>query len=131
MTILMYSTLGGSRMGKEYTYKQETVLEAIKDSYGIINTVSKRLQCSWSTADKYIKKWSTTLEAFQQETEIILDIAESTLFESIKNGDTASAKWMLALKGSRRGYSETLQKEPDKLEPLRLIIDWNEEKTGT
>ena len=113
-------------MGKEYTYKQETVLEAIKDSYGIVNTVSKRLQCSWSTADKYIKKWTTTLEAFQQETEIILDIAESTLFESIKSGDTASAKWILSTKGTKRGYSETLQKETVKEEPIKIIIDWNE-----
>ena len=86
--------------------KIDTVLEAITDSGGIVSTVAKKLGVSWGTARKYIQSWPETVQAFEDETEKILDMAESVLYSSIREGSSQDAKWILATKGKRRGFSE-------------------------
>ena len=58
---------------------KEEVLEAIKGSGGIVSTVSKRIDCQWHTAKKYINKWDETKAAFDDEREAILDMAEGVI----------------------------------------------------
>lgn len=81
-------------------------LEAIKGTAGIISTIAKRLDVSWGTAEIYIKKWDSTKQAFQDEREGILDMAEATILTAIKQGDTGSAKWLLSTIGRKRGFTE-------------------------
>lgn len=89
-----------------HKYTQENILEAIKDSGAIVSTVARRLGCEWITAKRYIEKWESTRQAFSDEQETILDMAEGTLFNAIKEKDVQAAKWILATKGKKRGYSE-------------------------
>ena len=89
-----------------HKYTQEIVLEAIKGSGSIVSTVARRLGCEWITAKRYIEKWEVTKRAMLDEEETILDMAESTIFASIKDGNSQDAKWILSTKGKRRGYSE-------------------------
>ena len=93
-------------MGRRYT--QEQVLQAIKGSGAIITTIASRLDCAWSTAQAYVLKWETTRRAMGDETELVKDLAESTLITSIKQGDTTSAKWYLSKKAKDRGYGDEL-----------------------
>ena len=87
----------------------DEIIEAIKGSGGIISTIAKRLNVSWHTADKYIKKSKQTKQAITNEREAILDMAEGALYGSIKEGNTQDAKWLLATKGRHRGYGESLE----------------------
>lgn len=105
-------------MAKNYT-KQE-VLDAIEGSVGIILTVSKRLQCTWDTAKRWIERWEETRRAFSSETEKILDLAEGQVFKAVQNGDIATAKWVLARKGRHRGYDETAMLKVDDSNPLNI-----------
>jgi hypothetical protein len=98
-----------STSSKDYTVK--TILKAIKGCGGIVSTVAKRLKCDWNTADKYIKMYDETKQAIQDEKETILDMAEGVLYESIKEKDVQSAKWLLSVMGKKRGFSEKLQLE--------------------
>ena len=93
-------------MGAPKTYKQEDMLEAIKGSGAIVSTIAKRLGCKWITAKRYIEKWEATRQAFADEQETILDMAESKLYESIQGGNTQDAKWLLSTKGKDRGFNE-------------------------
>ena len=93
-----------SRAIKRYT--PEDIIEAIKGSGSIISTIAKRLGCTWTTARTYINKWESTKQAFIDETETILDMAESKLYESIQSGNTQDAKWLLSTKGKDRGFNE-------------------------
>jgi hypothetical protein len=93
-------------MGKHIGYQKEKVLEAIKDSGGITSAVARRLKCTWRTAKKYINEWEDTRIAFEDENEVVLDMAQSKLYQSIKEGNTQDAKWLLATKGKRRGFTE-------------------------
>jgi len=91
-------------MGRKRNYKKAEVLEAIKDSYGIVSDIAKRLKCNWHTADEYIKKWPETLAALADESEKYLDLTESACIDRIKNGDGQMIRFVLATKGKRRGY---------------------------
>ena len=86
--------------------KLEAVVEAIRGSGGIINTIAKRLDCDWHTAKKYINKWDKTIAAFDDEREAILDMAEGVIYKSVKEGNSQDAKWILATLGKNRGFSE-------------------------
>lgn len=87
-------------------YSKELVLEAINECHGVILTVAQRLGCRWDTARRYIDKWETTKQAFDNEREKLLDMAESVVFKAIENGDIQTAKWVLATLGRDRGYNE-------------------------
>jgi hypothetical protein len=93
-------------VGAPKRYAQIDVLTAIKDSGAIVSTIARRLGCEWITAKRYIDKWESTRQAFSDEQETILDMAEGTLFNAIKEKDVQAAKWILATKGKKRGYSE-------------------------
>lgn len=98
-------------MARNHTKKQ--VLTAIYDSGGIIDEIARRLGVAWATARTYINKWEETKEAYEVESERIIDMAEETVLNSIKNGDTSDAKWLLARKGRKRGYGEALDVTSD------------------
>lgn len=86
--------------------KKETVLDAIKGSYGITLTVAKHLGCESRTAKRLIERWEDTRAAFEEEGEKILDISESQVYKSIIEGDIQTAKWVLSRKGKHRGWNE-------------------------
>ena len=110
-------------MGRRFT--QEQVLDAIKDSGAIVAIIAARLDCAWSTAESYVKKWDKTRQAFRDETEQIKDVAESTLINSIKQGNTTDAKWYLSKKAKDRGYGEeiTVQQTADSAEDTDITIN--------
>jgi len=85
---------------------KSTVLAAIKGSGGVISTIAAKLSVDWHTAKKYVDKWEETRIALADESEKILDLAEVTLYDAIKEGNTQDAKWLLATKGKRRGFTE-------------------------
>jgi len=89
-----------------YRVKKATVLEAIRGTGGIVSQIAKRLSVDWSTARKYINAWDETKKAFEDERETILDMAERTLFKSVKDGNSQDAKWVLSTLGKNRGFSE-------------------------
>ena len=84
------------------------VKKAIHDSGGIIDEIARRLGVSWATARSYINKWADVKAIYDDENERVLDMAETTVLESIKSGDTQNAKWLLSRKGKDRGYGDAL-----------------------
>lgn len=92
---------------KNYTLEQ--VLEAVRDSYGIVSRVAERLNCDWLTADKYIKIHEGAKEAMAAETERVLDVAETKIIKALNMDDIGTAKWLLSTKGKHRGYNERFE----------------------
>lgn len=111
-------------MAKKIT--QEQMLEAIKDSQGLISKIQRRIAAitgeniAWETVNRYIHKWDATQEAVKAEKELMLDIAENQVFKEMLNGDVVTAKWYLRLKGKSRGYEDTPTIKLDNGEPLNI-----------
>lgn len=102
--------MGKASDGRE-KYTIEAVSKAIIGSGGIISTIAKRLGCQWSTASKLIERYPDAQVLYRDEKEAILDLCEGTLYQSVKNGDVQSSKWILATAGKKRGWSEKLEIE--------------------
>lgn len=81
------------------------LLNAIKDSNGIISTIAKRLNVSWDTARKYIKKDADAVREYENERNGILDLAENVIIDALQKNDISTAKWILQIKGKSRGYT--------------------------
>lgn len=107
-------------MAKKYTKDQ--VLEAIEGSAGILLTVSKRLQCTWDTAERWVNKWEETKTALKNENEKVLDMAEGQVLKAVQGGDLQTAKWVLARKGKERGWGEDNSLKLVNDDPLRIDL---------
>jgi hypothetical protein len=102
-------------------YKAKDFIKAIAGSGGIISVIARRVGCNWSTAKKYIDDYATVNEAYYNECQSVLDLAESTVLQNIKDGNSADAKWYLARKGKLRGYSDGIDLTSGN-EPITFII---------
>jgi len=92
---------------KKKIYKKADILTAIKGSGGIVTTVARCLKCDWHTAKKNIDKYEETREAFDGESETLLDLVEGKAYQQAKDGEGAMIRFILATKGRKRGYGET------------------------
>ena len=120
-------------MGKElYTAKQ--FINAIPGTGGIVSTIADRVGCKWHTARKYIEEYPTIKDAYNEEIERVIDLAEGVLIQNIqiaarqaKAGhevDTGDVKWFLSRKAKSRGYVERQEVTGANAEPL--TIKWVE-----
>lgn len=115
----------GSR-GKKADYTKEEVLLAISGCKTIISTVARKLNCSWDCANKQINKWEETKQAYENEREKVIDVAESKLFTNIQKGDLGAIKYFLSKKAKDRGYSDLIDGSDGQLKvdnTLHIVID--------
>lgn len=87
-------------------YDITTIKNAIKNSNGLYTTIASKLGCEWHTAKTYVEMYPETLEAYNNENEKILDLAESKLVENINDNDNTAIIFYLKTKGRKRGYIE-------------------------
>lgn len=88
----------------QFTAKQ--FIEAIPGTGGIITAIAKKVGCNWHTAKKYIDTYPTIQQAYRDECEGMLDIAEIALMKAIKDGESWAVRYMLSTRGKGRGYTE-------------------------
>lgn len=98
-------------MADKEHYTLDQLLAAIKGSSGIKETIRRRLDCSRSTIDNYLRRYATAQQAYDDEIEIIGDLAESVIIKAIRNEDVDTAKWYAKAKLKARGYSDKSESE--------------------
>ena len=107
---------------------KEQMLEAIQGSQGLVSKIQRKLEAilgekiSWDTTEKWIHKWEEAETAVKNEKEAMLDIAENNIFKDMVNGDTATSKWYLRMKGKERGYEDTPVIKLDNEDPLNINL---------
>jgi len=93
---------------KPIGFTEEEVLAAIEGSRGIVLRVANKLQCDWTTADKYVKSYPSCMLAMDSELEKVLDTCEDKVHKAISLEDMHTIKWFLSKKGKARGYGDEL-----------------------
>jgi len=81
---------------------------AVQDSQGIKAVIAKRLGCTWVCVNNYVKSNPYAQKLLDEESEVVLDMAESVVFNAIQNGDERVAEWYLQKKGKNRGYCDNV-----------------------
>ena len=98
------------------------VKQAIKGSGGIKTVIASRLGVERQTVDNYLRRWKAAQEAYEAETDVNLDVAESVIVGNIRqaamlqqNGagivDSSDAWKYLNMKGKERGYNQKVDVE--------------------
>ena len=112
-------------MGKAANFTKEQILTAIKNSYGIVSNVAKKLKCDWNTARKYIDKYECTLQAEEDERKKYVDLAESNSVELLKSGDPQQTRYVLSTVGKDRGYTDKTEIDTKVSGNLEIKINVN------
>ena len=108
-------------MGKElFTAKQ--FIDAIPGTGGIVSKIADRVSCTWHTARKYIDEYPTIKQAYDDECESILDLAESALIKSVSEQEAWAVKYILSTKGRNRGYVERKEVTGADGNALQIVI---------
>jgi len=99
------------------TVSRAKIMEAIRGSGGNISLIAERAGCSRDTLYRRIKKYEGIRQAFQDECDRVLDVAESVITRNIELArekqdkgeiaDTSDAKWWLSKK--RLGYTDKVE----------------------
>ena len=107
---------------------KEQMLEAIQGSQGLVSKIQRKLMAaigekiSWDAVDRLVHKYPEAEEAVKAEKEAMLDIAENNIFKDMVNGDTATSKWYLRMKGKERGYEDTPTIQIANEDPLNINL---------
>ena len=94
-------------------YTKEEIIEAIKDSGGIVLNVANELGCSWYTAERYINMYEETKQAFKDEDSTLKDQAKRNVKRAIENGDIDLTKWFLARRDKDYNDKQEIQHSGD------------------
>ena len=97
-------TKNGNGHNGRYTAAQ--FITAIPGTGGIITSIAKKIGCEWHTAKRYITKYPTIAQAYNDEANAVLDMAEVEMIKAMKDGELSALKFYLKTKGKHRGYVE-------------------------
>lgn len=123
-------------MTRPQRYKAEQVIEAIKGTGGIISLIAKKLGCEWHCVQDYIRRYATVKQAYDDEVESLVDLAESIIIRNIQIAaehqnlrgapmivDTADVRFYLSRKGRARGYSSKVEVTGEDGDAIRVVLD--------
>lgn len=105
-------------------YKQEQIIEALKQSHGLKTGACEILGCNFDTLQRYIAEIPEAQEVVNHWRKRRVDRAEYKLDEAIERGEA----WAVAMvlkghkDGRERGYGDNLDVTSGG-EPLKIIIE--------
>ena len=91
---------------KEGKLVPSQVAAALKKTSGIVSMAARTLGCERGTVYDYIKKYPEVQTAFDESREVMLDLAESKLFQAVNDKAGWAICFFLKTQGKSRGYSE-------------------------
>ncbi|QDP54441.1 MAG: hypothetical protein GOVbin7581_23 [Prokaryotic dsDNA virus sp.] len=96
-------------MANKDKYTLEQIKDAIQKAGGFISIACKSLGCTRKTIYNYIEKYPELKETLLEIRESYLDIAEASLIQKVKKGNTPELLFYLKTIGKARGYIEKQQ----------------------
>ncbi len=89
----------------------KTIIRALEATAGMVTYAAKKLDVSYVSLWKWIKKSTELQQALHSIKESHIDLAETKLLQNVKNGDPSSIFFYLKCKAKDRGYVEKQQIE--------------------
>lgn len=102
---------------KQDQYTAQTFIDAMPGTGGVKSAIARKVGCVYNTVQKYIDKYPTVRQAYDDEQARVLDLAVSVVVQNINLAaklqadtgmpvDVSDAKWFLSRKGKTDGWSE-------------------------
>jgi hypothetical protein len=84
--------------------REPDVIRALAANHGLLVQSAMALGCSRQALSNFVKKRPHLNKFRDEQTEIVLDVAESNVISGIYSGDEKYTRWFLDRKGKGRGY---------------------------
>lgn len=94
---------------KSTTYKKAAMLEALSKTLGLVTHACKIVGIDRSTHYDWLRNDEEYRQAVESTNDIVLDMAESSLFKQINQGNAAATIFFLKTRGKKRGYEQDEQ----------------------
>jgi hypothetical protein len=95
-------------MAKEI-FTIDQVADALRINKGFVSQAAKLLKCDQQTIRNYMNRYPKLKQILHDSREEMLDFAENSLLNQIKEGNTVATLFYLKTQGKHRGYSEKEQ----------------------
>lgn len=89
----------------------EKLITAAEKSNGIMSVCARLAGINRRTVEKYFELVPEAKNAFLEQREVIIDLAESKLLNMVNAGDKDAVFFLLKTIGKKRGYSERSETE--------------------
>ena len=112
-------------MAARQKYTQQQVIDALRDTKGMIYLAAKRLGCEAKTIYNYRDRYPAVRAEMEQQDGEVDDAAEMKLYQAIIAGEPWAVQFRLRTKGKGRGYVERVQQDINATidGEVRVIID--------
>jgi len=107
------------------TQKKKALLEALKQSMGVVTTACRAVGVERKTFYNYLNSDPNFREEVDNLENVALDFAESKLFKQIKEDNLGAIIFYLKCKGKKRGYVE---KQEVDVKGLKVTFDKSDEQ---
>lgn len=119
---------------KQDQYTAQTFIDAMPGTGGVKSAIARKVGCVYNTVQKYIDKYPTVRQAYEDEQARVLDLAVSVIVQNINMAarlqqetqlpvDTSDAKWFLSRKGKDQGWSERQEVTGNDGGALKVIVE--------
>ena len=98
-------------MATRQKFSQQQVIDALKETKGMIYLAAKRLGCDAKTIYNYRDRYPAVRAEMEQQDGEVDDAAEMKLYQAIIAGEPWAVQFRLRTKGKGRGYVERVQQE--------------------
>ena len=88
---------------------KKSMIQALESCLGLVTHACKKVGISRETHYKWLRQDEQYRLACEQVGEIVIDMAESSLYKQINQGNTAATIFYLKTRGKKRGYQEDQQ----------------------
>lgn len=96
-------------MANPERYTCEQVIDAIKETRGLISVAARRLGCSDSCIHGYAERHPTVRAAIEDARALMCDMAEGKLFGAVQNSEPWAIQFYLKTQGRSRGYGDRIE----------------------
>tara|TARA_A100001201_G_C3913803_1_gene148530 strand:- start:26 stop:391 length:366 start_codon:yes stop_codon:yes gene_type:complete len=98
---------------------KRSMIEALELCLGLVTHACKKVGISRETHYKWLRQDEEYRQKCDQVSELVIDMAESSLYKQINQGSTAATIFFLKTRGKKRGYE---QDEPSMIQPKHEIV---------
>jgi hypothetical protein len=88
------------------TVKKEAMLQALNKTLGLVSQAAKIVGIDRTTHYNWLLNDEEYKLAVESTNDLVLDMAESSLYKQINQGNTAATIFYLKTRGKKRGYQE-------------------------
>ena len=85
---------------------KRAMIEALEACLGLVTHACKKVGISRETHYKWLRQDEEYRLRCEQVGEIVIDMAESSLYKQINQGNTAATIFFLKTRGKKRGYEQ-------------------------